>query len=154
MKRALVAAAAALLAITASGLAITASGLAIAAPQSKNANGVPRYVVDPFWPKDLPENWTLGQVAGIAVDNQDNVWIVHRPRTLVDDEKGARRRRPRRAAASRHRPCCSSRPMAGCSRAGAAPARATTGPSRSTASTSTRRATSGSPATTRTITRS
>jgi hypothetical protein len=30
-----------------------------------------------FWPKDLPENWTLGQVSGIAVDGQDNVWIVH-----------------------------------------------------------------------------
>src|SRR2546427_16875 len=73
---------------------ITAAGLAIAAPQSKNANGAPRYVVDPFWPKDLPENWTLGQVAGIAVDNQDNVWIVHRPRTLVDDEKGAMKTPP------------------------------------------------------------
>ena len=93
MKRALVAAAAAL-SITASGLAITTAGLAIAAPQSKNANGAPRYVVDPFWPKDLPENWTLGQVAGIAVDNQDNVWIVHRPRTLVDDEKGAMKTPP------------------------------------------------------------
>jgi DNA-binding beta-propeller fold protein YncE len=67
--------------------------VAIAAPQSKTGNG-PRYVVDPFWPKDLPENWTLGQVAGIAVDNQDNVWIVHRPRTLVDDEKGAQKTPP------------------------------------------------------------
>jgi DNA-binding beta-propeller fold protein YncE len=86
MKRALVAAAAA--------LALTVAGLAIAAPQSKNGNGAPRYAVDPFWPKDLPENWTLGQVAGIAVDNQDNVWIVHRPRTLVDDEKGAMKTPP------------------------------------------------------------
>lgn len=49
----------------------------------------PKYVVEALWPKDLPENWTLGQVAGIAVDAQDNVWVLHRPRTLVDDEKGA-----------------------------------------------------------------
>jgi DNA-binding beta-propeller fold protein YncE len=83
MKRTLIVAAVAALGITA----------AIAAPQTKNGNG-PRYVVDPFWPKDLPENWTLGQVAGIAVDNQDNVWIVHRPRTLVDDEKGAQKTPP------------------------------------------------------------
>jgi DNA-binding beta-propeller fold protein YncE len=31
----------------------------------------------------------LGQVAGIAVDKHDHIWIVHRPATLVDDEKGA-----------------------------------------------------------------
>jgi hypothetical protein len=42
----------------------------------------------------LPENWTLGQVAGIAVDNQDNVWIVHRPRSLTEDEKGAQKAPP------------------------------------------------------------
>jgi DNA-binding beta-propeller fold protein YncE len=81
MKRTLAHAAAAVLLITA----------AVAAPS--NSRG-PRYVVDPFWPKDLPDNWTLGQVAGIAVDNEDNIWIVHRPGTLVDDEKGAQRSPP------------------------------------------------------------
>src|SRR5262245_35440831 len=76
MKRAIAAAALAALAVVTPAMAQT-------------AGNAPRYAVDPFWPKDLPENWTLGQVAGIAVDNQDNVWIVHRPGTLVDDEKGA-----------------------------------------------------------------
>ena len=55
-----------------------------AAPQ-----GVPRFAVDPYWPKPLPGNWILGQVSGIAVDKNDHIWIVHRPGTLVDDEKGA-----------------------------------------------------------------
>jgi hypothetical protein len=55
---------------------------------------VPGYVVDPFWPKDLPEGWTLGQVSGIAVDGQDNIWVVHRPRTMDDDEKGAQKTPP------------------------------------------------------------
>ena len=56
--------------------------------------GVPQFKVDPFWPKPLPGNWMLGQVAGIAVDKNDNVWIVHRPATLLDDEKGALKNPP------------------------------------------------------------
>jgi DNA-binding beta-propeller fold protein YncE len=51
--------------------------------------GVPRFAVDPAWPKPLPGNWILGQVAGIATDKDDRIWIVHRPASLVDDEKGA-----------------------------------------------------------------
>lgn len=89
MKRALIAAVVAAFACT------CAIPGADAAPQSKNGNGqAPRYVVDPFWPKPLPENWMLGQVAGVAVDSQDNVWILHRPNSLVDDEKGAQKTPP------------------------------------------------------------
>jgi hypothetical protein len=47
---------------------------------------VPKFEVDPFWPKPLPNNWRLGQVIGAAVDSQDNVWIVHRPATLDQKE--------------------------------------------------------------------
>jgi len=50
---------------------------------------VPRFAVDPYWPKPLPGNTILGQVSGISVDSQDHIWIVHRPGTLLDDEKGA-----------------------------------------------------------------
>lgn len=49
----------------------------------------PAYSVDPFWPKQLPNNWLLGQVSGIATDKDDNVWIIHRPRTLTADELGS-----------------------------------------------------------------
>lgn len=58
------------------------------------AKTVPQFAVDPFWPKPLPDTWILGQVAGVAIDNDDNVWIVHRPSTLVDDEKGAQKNPP------------------------------------------------------------
>jgi DNA-binding beta-propeller fold protein YncE len=58
-------------------------------PEQKVPTGVPQFRVDPFWPKPLPGNWMLGQVAGVAVDKHDNVWIIHRPSTLLDDEKGA-----------------------------------------------------------------
>ena len=56
--------------------------------------GVPQFKVDPFWPKPLPGNWMLGHVAGIAVDRGDNIWIVHRPASLLDDEKGALKNPP------------------------------------------------------------
>ncbi len=53
------------------------------------AEDAPKFQVEPFWPKPLPKNWILGQVAGIAVDKDDHIWVVHRPATLVDDKKGA-----------------------------------------------------------------
>ena len=40
---------------------------------------VPAFQVDPFWPQDLPEDWLLGNVVGVATDSSDNVWIIHRP---------------------------------------------------------------------------
>lgn len=49
----------------------------------------PAYEVDPFWPKPLPNEWILGQVAGVAVDSRDHVWIVHRPGSLTPQEIGA-----------------------------------------------------------------
>ena len=49
----------------------------------------PKYAVDPSWPRPLPHKWQIGQVPGIAVDKHDNVWIVQRPRTLTNDERGA-----------------------------------------------------------------
>jgi len=53
------------------------------------AGAVPKFAVDPYWPKPLPGNWIMGQVSGIAVDSQDHIWVIHRPGTLLDDEKGA-----------------------------------------------------------------
>jgi DNA-binding beta-propeller fold protein YncE len=95
MQRAFVAAAvAALAATTALTVALAASHPKHAPEHVSDTSKAPRYVVDPFWPKDLPGNWTLGQVAGIAVDKHQNVWIIHRPRTLVEDEKGAQKTPP------------------------------------------------------------
>src|SRR5436190_19755087 len=53
------------------------------------------YAIDAAWPKPLPNNWTLGQVAGIAVDARDHVWLIHRPKTLIDEDKGAALTPPR-----------------------------------------------------------
>ncbi len=45
----------------------------------------PTYQVDPFWPQ-VPDGLILGQVAGVAVDSRDHVWIVQRPWSLGTDE--------------------------------------------------------------------
>ena len=60
-----------------------------------HAADAPKFQVDPFWPKPLPNNWIMGQAAGVAVDAQDHVFVVQRPRTLTDDEKAASLTPPR-----------------------------------------------------------
>lgn len=57
-------------------------------------NVVPKYEVDPSWPKPLPNNWLIGQAAGIAVDQNDHIWIIQRPRSLTEDEAGAEQNPP------------------------------------------------------------
>jgi hypothetical protein len=66
----------------------------VACAGSGERAGPPQFKVDPFWPKPLPGNWMLGHVAGIAADKNDNIWIVHRPASLLDDEKGALKNPP------------------------------------------------------------
>jgi hypothetical protein len=59
------------------------------AAQQKRAQG-PNFVVDPLWPKPLPNHWVLGSVTGVAVDSQDHIWIIHRGAdSLGNNEKGA-----------------------------------------------------------------
>src|SRR5258706_9940718 len=48
----------------------------------------PMFDVDPLWPKPLPNHWLLGATIGAWVDDEDNVWIIHRSSaTLNDNEK-------------------------------------------------------------------
>jgi DNA-binding beta-propeller fold protein YncE len=39
---------------------------------------VPRFVVDPYWPKPLPDRWVTGAVGGVCVDRHDHVFGVNR----------------------------------------------------------------------------
>ena len=54
----------------------------------------PRFVVDPNWPKPLPEKWAIGQVSGVCVDAQDNVFIVNRNDVTDKEEEIARQAPP------------------------------------------------------------
>jgi hypothetical protein len=56
---------------------------------AQNARQVPIFEVDPMWPKPLPNRWIMGSVIGVSVDSRDRVWMVHRPSSLTDNEKGA-----------------------------------------------------------------
>lgn len=47
---------------------------------------VPRYEVDPTFPKPLPNNWNQGMTIGVSVDSQDHIWVVHRPDSLSASE--------------------------------------------------------------------
>src|SRR5258705_479139 len=47
---------------------------------------VPRFEVDPTFPKPLPNNWYQGMSIGVGVDANDHVWIVHRPDTVNANE--------------------------------------------------------------------
>ncbi|MDE0394410.1 MAG: hypothetical protein OYK82_06505 [Gammaproteobacteria bacterium] len=76
--------------------------------------GVAQFAVDPFWPQPLPNNWILGQVAGTAVDQYDNVWIIHRPRTAQGTNAGSTPLQTTRDQTWGHDPlqslCCTTAP--------------------------------------------
>jgi hypothetical protein len=68
-------------------LALAQASLTRAAAQQSGVEA-PRFEVDPFWPKPLPNHWVLGNAIGVWVDDQDVVWIINRgSATLADNEK-------------------------------------------------------------------
>jgi NHL repeat len=46
---------------------------------------LPTFEVDRSWPK-VPTKWKLGDASSFAIDAQDKVWLLHRPRTLKPDQ--------------------------------------------------------------------
>ncbi len=76
-------------------LTFVVSCLLALAAQAARAQAPPIYKVDPSWPQQLPNNWIMGQVGGLAVDAQDHVWVLQRPRSLTPDELGAAQTPPR-----------------------------------------------------------
>ena len=45
---------------------------------AKDPNKAPRFKVDPFWPKPLPDRWVTGEVAGTCVDSNDHLFTLNR----------------------------------------------------------------------------
>ena len=71
--------------------------------EAAKIGGVPQFMVDPFWPKPLPNNWLLGQVAGIRVDRFDHIWVVQRPGSLSKRDLAAQQNPPQAK-------CCAAAP--------------------------------------------
>ena len=51
-----------------------------------SAGGIPTYQAV-AWP-EMPNDWVLGLASGVATDAQDHIWLVHRPRTVVEADRG------------------------------------------------------------------
>jgi hypothetical protein len=49
------------------------------------SRSLPVFEVDRAWPK-VPPQWKLGDASSIAIDAHDNVWVLHRPRTLKPEQ--------------------------------------------------------------------
>src|SRR5687768_11874888 len=76
-------------------IACLASTLTVAITDHAQAQSpTPQFQVEALWPKDLPNKWLLGQVSGIAVDREDRVWVVHRPKSLTARELAAEQNPP------------------------------------------------------------
>jgi DNA-binding beta-propeller fold protein YncE len=41
------------------------------------AQSIPKYEVDPIWPK-IPDKWVIGPLGGACIDSQDHVFVLHR----------------------------------------------------------------------------
>ena len=60
--------------------------LALSVSLTAQEPSVPKFKFDPDWPKPLPNKWKMGGVTGLAVDKDDNVWVLNRPNDLTDIE--------------------------------------------------------------------
>lgn len=45
--------------------------------RAQPTRSVPRFEVDPMWPKPFPNRWILGSSTGVAVDSRDHIFLVH-----------------------------------------------------------------------------
>jgi len=63
--------------------AICFLGAPVAAQQQPRA--LPTFAVDAAWPK-VPDKYKLGDISSIALDAQDNAYVLHRPRTLKPED--------------------------------------------------------------------
>ena len=57
--------------------------LAVAGPQAQAP--IPKFEVDRSWPS-IPATMKIGDASSFAVDAQDRVWLLHRPRTLKPED--------------------------------------------------------------------
>ena len=78
-----------LAALVVAACATTTVVMTVNTPAADAPQAAPQFDVDPAWPKPLPNRWLMGQAAGVAVDGHDHIWVIQRPRSLSEDERGA-----------------------------------------------------------------
>jgi len=75
--------------VTSASFAIGVCLTAFGSRAAVHAQAPPTFKVDASWPKQLPNNWIMGQVGGMAVDRQDHIWVLQRPGSNTKDDLGA-----------------------------------------------------------------
>lgn len=46
----------------------------------------PELMVDPTWPT-IPNDWVLGEVTSVSVDRNDNIWVLHVPQSIPEEQR-------------------------------------------------------------------
>jgi hypothetical protein len=64
---------------------VTSDASLMAQADQHQGRSLPMFEVDHAWPK-VPPQWKLGDASSIAIDAQDHVWVLHRPRTLKPEQ--------------------------------------------------------------------
>ncbi|MGQ0752389.1 MAG: hypothetical protein ACT4PS_17825 [Betaproteobacteria bacterium] len=67
-------------------MSVSASSTSAAVRPLASESASPRFEIDPWWPKALPEGWITGQLACVHVDHSDRVWVVNRG-DITEEEK-------------------------------------------------------------------
>lgn len=70
-------------------LAVAAFAAVSPAAMAQDPGSAPSFRVVPDWPKPLPNEWRLGQIAGISVGPDDTVYVLNRPRAISSSGIGA-----------------------------------------------------------------
>jgi DNA-binding beta-propeller fold protein YncE len=52
---------------------------------------LPRFEIDPAWPRQLPKGWITGQLAGVCVDHNDNIIVTNRGDITKEEEETCQR---------------------------------------------------------------
>lgn len=67
--------------VTSGGVSRPGSTTAFA-NQATRADEIPSFEFDPTWPKPLPNGWIFGDIAGVDVDDKNQIWVLHRANTV------------------------------------------------------------------------
>jgi DNA-binding beta-propeller fold protein YncE len=59
---------------------------AAAAAEVQQAPAAPMFQVDAAWPR-IPNNWVLGEVSSVAAGPGNQIWVLHRPRSIPEGQR-------------------------------------------------------------------
>ena len=68
------------------GFGVCRAVLMQAAAGATTVGGVPAFKSIPNG-RSFPNNWVMGDPSSVAVDRHDNVWVLHRPRTVPAEKR-------------------------------------------------------------------